>query len=182
MGHGSSTVFSKMPLDLSLCTDEQLQLLIDTAIASNPWYSDKELGLSKKDKKKAFQIRLESTKEAMKTRGFRPILPFEYRNLLINKKKFEESKDEEKSSFENIKLWVSLSQDQKLKNVYYDPDLGSYIRLEVDQNLPQDQSMVSELTDELAVTFELNNQEECDDFEDAITEEYACFRQEVKVN
>lgn len=176
MGHGSSTSLKNMPMDLSKCTDEQLRFLIDTAIASNPWYSDKELQVSKKNSKQNFSIRLESTVEAMKERGFRPISPSEYRQELFNNKKFDISST-------SIKLWKSLSEDLKLKNVYYDPDLGSFIRLDVDNNnkLPCDQNTLSELTDEWAVSFDVRNNEEYDDFSDTHTEEYACFRKEIEI-
>lgn len=77
-----------LPEELKESSPGQLQTLIDTAIANNPWNEDPSA---------SFDQRLKNTIRSMKQKGFRPINTDEYREQLRLASK--------KDSSAQIKLW-----------------------------------------------------------------------------
>lgn len=83
-----------VPQDLTKCTTNQLQFMINSAIINNPWNAEE--GSSDEEI-------LQSTAEFMRSKGFRAITPQEYLELLCK------SNNKGNSSATTIKLWVEVN-------------------------------------------------------------------------
>ena len=118
MGNANNVV-REMPEDLAKSSNDQLQLIIETAIVNNPWFSQEGNGYESSQKN------LFRTLAEMKNRGFRPITPSEYRLQLH-------------SSKGKIMLW---RKDENYVQNDYDT--------ETSRSLPTTLSEITEITEEL---------------------------------
>jgi hypothetical protein len=116
----SNNIIQNIPEDLTKSSNEQLQLIIETAIINNPWNSDDKYSNEIAHKS------LKRTVDEMKERGYRPITPHEYRFELQN-------------SNNKIMLWIK----DECCSSWTDDDT------ETSRSLPTSYSEITEITDDL---------------------------------
>ena len=98
---GNSAGVNKIPRDVTKCTIEQLDQMINSAIINNPWNPDQN---------KSDEDKLQSTIRSMRKRGMRPITAQEYAVLLQRNHQFGTNL--------KIHLWKRLEEDDTPKKAF----------------------------------------------------------------
>ncbi|KAJ1413935.1 hypothetical protein B484DRAFT_422643 [Ochromonadaceae sp. CCMP2298] len=89
-----NAAFGNMPSDLTKCSFDQLQVMINSVIVNNPWNEESE------DEQQS----LEDTVAEMRARGFRAITPGEYL-IELRRKKVQPSVGKK-----GVRVWISIDE------------------------------------------------------------------------